>query len=181
MERGDLRVGTRVREVDRYQTPSLRSDSHELKSQPKNALIVSVVSRNSCASSRTRSPSPASSDRAAARRGGSARGGSGDRARCTARSVERMHRGLQVHQALAALLVALAQRCLVGDAADRAPAAAVVRLHEHRVADLVPDRAEVEQLRVRLERRRESAVASYAFGGIIHVSGIGIPRCIIAQ
>src|SRR6185503_4768052 len=32
-------------------TPSLRSDSHELKSQPKNALIVSVVSRRSCASS----------------------------------------------------------------------------------------------------------------------------------
>jgi hypothetical protein len=33
------------------QVPSLRSASHELKSQPKNALMVSVVSRSTSASS----------------------------------------------------------------------------------------------------------------------------------
>src|SRR6185503_7965421 len=40
-----------------YQTPSLSSASHELKSQPKNELIVSVVSSSSDSSSADRKSS----------------------------------------------------------------------------------------------------------------------------
>ena len=68
-------------------------------------------------------------------------------------AVERVDRLLQVHDQLAALVVALAERLRVVDLDDALPAAAVERLHEHRVAQPLADGAEVEQARVALQRR----------------------------
>jgi hypothetical protein len=56
-----------------------------------------------------------------------------------------LDRGLQVLHTLAGTVVRRPQRPLVGHAGDPDPAAAVVRLEERRVADLLTDLREVEQ------------------------------------
>ena len=58
--------------------------------------------------------------------------------------------GLEVHQHLAGLVVGLVEVVAVVDPGDAAPAAAVERLHVHRVAELVGDLVEVERLVVLL-------------------------------
>ena len=72
--------------------------------------------------------------------------------------VEPLERGLQVHHPLARLVVARAQ--LVGrpDARDADPLAAVERLHEERVPDVLADRLEVERRVVALGGRLEALV-----------------------
>ena len=59
--------------------------------------------------------------------------------------VEAVDRRLQVHQPLAGLVVGAVQLVRVADVADADPLAAVVGLHEQRVADLLRDRVEVER------------------------------------
>jgi hypothetical protein len=54
-----------------------------------------------------------------------------------------LHRGLEVLDAGARLVVGRVQAALVGHAGDPDPAAAVVGLEERRVADLLPDLVEV--------------------------------------
>ena len=57
-----------------------------------------------------------------------------------------LDRALQVHEHLAARVVGGVQLGRVADPRHPAPRAAVVRLHEQRVADLLGDRVEVERL-----------------------------------
>jgi hypothetical protein len=71
---------------------------------------------------------------------------------------------LQVHQELAALLVGVAQLLLVVDLRYADPAATVEGLHEQREADLPSDLAEVEELRVALERAFEVRLRVVALG-----------------
>ena len=59
--------------------------------------------------------------------------------------IESLDRRLEVHQPLARVVVGAHQLVSVADAADADPLAAVVRLHEQRVADLVGDRRQVER------------------------------------
>ena len=94
-----------------YQTPSLRSASQELKSQPKNALIVSVVSRRSCASSAV-TKSVSMRVAVVQRRVGVVLHEVRLRPEADAahEPVVRIDRRLQVHDRLAALLVRLPQR-----------------------------------------------------------------------
>ena len=60
--------------------------------------------------------------------------------------VEALDRRLQVHQALAGLVVGLVELAAVLDARHADPLAAVVGLHEQRVADALGDLVEVERL-----------------------------------
>ena len=66
--------------------------------------------------------------------------------------VEALDRRLQVHQPLAGLVVGLLQLLAVLDPRHADPLAAVVGLHEQRVADVLGDRGEVER-QVVLRRR----------------------------
>ena len=96
--------------------------------------------------------------------------------------VEVFERGLQVHHPLARLVVARAQLLGRADARDADPLAAVERLHEERVADVLADRLEVERRVVALGGRLEALGSSGGtLCGISHVSGTRIPSRISAQ
>ena len=70
-----------------------------------------------------------------------------------------VNRVLQVHEHLAAFVVGGVQLGGIADPRDPAPGAAVVRLHEQRVADLLGDRVEVERL-------------------VVLGRGVGVPRVV---
>ena len=72
--------------------------------------------------------------------------------------VEAVDRRLQVHQPLAGAVVGALELGLVLDVADADPLAAVVGLHEQRVADLLGDPLEVERLVVLGRRVGEARV-----------------------
>jgi len=63
--------------------------------------------------------------------------GLGPEANAAHERVERMHRLLQVHHQLAALVVARPEPRIVVDPADALPATAVIGLHEQWVAELL--------------------------------------------
>jgi hypothetical protein len=134
------------------QIPFFSSASHELKSQPKNELIVRVVSPSSASSSSTGSPRREVALVQRLRRVVL------DRPRLRAdpdaahEAVEGEDALLQVHHELARFVVGVAQRLLVVDLVDPDPAAAVEGLHEERVAEVLAHLSEVEELRVALER-----------------------------
>ena len=72
--------------------------------------------------------------------------------------VEVLERGLEMHHPLARFVVARTQLFRRGDARDADPLAAVERLHEEWIADLLADRLQIELRVVALRRRLKARI-----------------------
>ena len=73
-------------------------------------------------------------------------------------AVEAVHASLRMHDHRAAVFVGATECIEVIALRDRAPTAAVVGLHKERIAELLADLSEVEELRVLRERGLEVGV-----------------------